>query len=99
LLKLDILLGDLAEWMVENGHVVLETKADIGVLVERLLPCRVDIGRLQGNRLVAVLTGELDPAVPFAVLDISPAEDHQTGLQLLRVDEEAHGNATSVQNL
>ena len=99
LLKLDIFLGDLAEGVVEDRYVVLDAEANIGVLVEGPLPRRVDVGGFQGNRLVAVLVGEPDPAVPIAVLDIGPAEDDKAGLQFLRIDKEGHGGRQSVQNL
>jgi hypothetical protein len=73
LLKLDIFLGDLAEGVIEDRYVVLDAEANIGVLVEGPLPRRVDVGRLQGNRLVAVLVGEPDPAVPIASFErLSP---------------------------
>ena len=90
LLKLNILLGDLAEGVIENGDIVLDAKAHIGVLVEGPLSCRVNVGGFQGNRLVAVLFGEPDPAIPIAVLHIRPAEDHQAGLEFLGIDKEGH---------
>src|ERR1700730_14484963 len=44
LLKLDVLLGDLTEGVVENGDIVLDAKAHVGVLVEGPLACRINSG-------------------------------------------------------
>jgi hypothetical protein len=43
-LKLNILLGNLAEGVIENGDIVFDTKAHVGVLVEGPLACRVNVG-------------------------------------------------------
>ena len=59
LLKVGEVLGDLAEGAVENRHLMLDAEAHVGVLVEGLILGRVDVGGLQGNRLVAVGAGSL----------------------------------------
>ena len=93
LLKVRVVLGDLAEGPIEDRNLVLDAEAEIGVLVEGPLARRVDVGRLQGDRLVTVVMGELDPAVPIAVLHVRAAEDDKSGLEFLRVDKEGHGSA------
>ncbi len=46
LLEFDVVFGDLAEGVVEDGDIVLDAEAYVGVLVEGLLPRRVDVGGL-----------------------------------------------------
>jgi hypothetical protein len=84
-LKVDVVLGDLAEGAIENRHLVLDTKPQVRVLVEGPLAGGVDVGRLQGNRLVAVLLGELDPEVLVLVFHVGAPEDDQSGLPAMSI--------------
>jgi hypothetical protein len=89
--KVCVVLGDLAEGPIEDRNLVLDPEPEIGVLVEGPLARRVDVGCFQGNRLVAVRVGELDPAVPIPVLYVRAAEDDKAGLEFLGIDKEGHG--------
>ncbi len=86
----DILRRHLAEGAVEHGDVAFQANLHLDVLSISLLPRRRDVGGLEGDRLVTVLLGELDPAVPVAMRDVGPAEDHQAGFQFLFVCDECH---------
>ena len=93
LLKIDEVFRDLAKGAIKNRHLMLDAEAHIGVLVEGLVLCRIDVGGLKGNRLVTVCLGELHPAVPVAMLHVSTAEDDEAGLEFLGIGQEAHGSA------
>ena len=90
LLELGVFLADLGEGAVEDGQVFLKRELDPVVLLEGGLPRGVPVAGLQGNRLVAVLLGKLDAAVPVVVLHVGPAENDQAGFQLFLVGNERH---------
>jgi hypothetical protein len=78
---------------------MLDPEPDVGVMVECVVLCLVDIGGLQGDGFVAVLIGDLDAAIPVTVLYVCSAEDNQASFELLDIDEEGHGGFLSVQDL
>ena len=86
-------LGHLAEGAIEHGHAVFDAEPQVRVGVKGQLGGRMNVGRLQGHGLVAVGSGDPDPAVPIAVFHIGPAEEDQAGFQRLGVDQKGHGGA------
>jgi hypothetical protein len=90
LLEFDVLPGDLAEGPVEHRYIVLEPKAQVGVLVVGPLARRLDAGGLEGNRLVAISPRPLDAAILVAMRHVRPPEDDQPRLHLLLVGHERH---------
>jgi hypothetical protein len=70
-LKLGELFGHLGEGFIEDRNLVFEAEAHFGVLIERLVPRIVEIGGFERDRLVAILLGELDAAVPVTMLYVA----------------------------
>jgi hypothetical protein len=77
---------------------MLEAKADVGVVIVSLIPCRLPVRGLDGNGLVAVGPGQLNPAIPVAVLHVRAPEQDEAVLQFLFVGDESHPWHRSVQN-
>lgn len=71
---------------------MLEPEAHIGVLVKGTILGVIDVRGLERNRLIAVSLGQLDPAVPVAVLDVGSAENDEAGFKLLSIENEGHEN-------
>jgi hypothetical protein len=78
---------------------VLDAETHVRVLVKGPLACRVNVGRLQGNRLIAIRPGNFDTAVPVTVLHVGAAEDDEARLKLLGIDKEGHETPPPVQDL
>ena len=86
LLEVGEVFGDLAEGAIEDWHFVLYAEAHVRVLVVGTVARCVDVGGFEGNRLVAVGLGNLDPAVPVAVFHVRAAEDDEARLEFLCID-------------
>lgn len=76
---------------VRDGHIVLDAEAKGGIIVERSLLGGIDVRSFQANRFVPVRLGQLDAAIPVAMLNVAAAENDEPGLQLLEVEKEGYG--------
>jgi hypothetical protein len=75
----------------------LSAEAHVGVLVEGLLAGRIDVSGLEGDRLVAVILGQLDAAVEIAMVHVRAPEDDEARLEHFLVGHKRHDKPRTVQ--
>ena len=90
LLQLNILLGDFAEGAVEDRNVMFDAEAQVRVVIVGAVARVPDIRGLERDRLVPIGLGELDAAVPVAMLDVAAPEDHEAGFEFFLVRQKCH---------
>ena len=52
---------------------------------------RCDIRGLEGKRFISIGLGDLDAAIPVAMLDVGAPEDHEARFEFLLVGQKRHG--------
>lgn len=84
LLRQDILPRYLAKRVIEDGNVMLDTEANVSILIKGSLLRYAQIGGLERDRLVAICLRHLQAAIPHAMVDVAAPEDDQTRFELFR---------------
>jgi len=69
---------------------MLDAEAQIRVVIVGAVTRGRDIRGLERDRLVPVALGELDAAIPVAMLDVAAPEDHEARLEFFFVCQKRH---------
>ena len=99
LLHIRIFLGHMRKGPIEHGKLMLHHKADIGVMLQRLVERGMPIRCFERNRLLAILVLNPHAAVVSVMPDIAAPEVDKASLDLLLVGDEFHFPCPTVQNL